>query len=418
MKKLILCIFSFISSKYLFAQQWVWDEIADERGRDEFSFGNLVIGALFIGAIWLIIYLIKDAINAKKDTREKNRQNIYNGGYSSHNTHIEENKPESIGTLSPLSKTVEQDTVERSPIETQEYILSYDKKCFIKNKSEGLVAIPEGVEVIKEFAFATANNIEEVILPNSLKEIEMHAFFSCKIKRISIPSSVSKIGEGAFSYSQLERVIISEGIEYLPKSIFYGCGKLESVKLPASLRNIPMEAFYDCYKIKSIDLPNGIRAIGDSAFSGCISLERIYLPLTVMYLGRYTFQQCRSLKEIVIPEEVIGIPEMCFYDCSDLKKVELPHTLRCIMRMSFGNCYGFKITIPANVDYIDNEAFCQCNDMQIEVPNKLADELKSKCKHCYNLNIKEYFPKQNNEIDEISDKKKEMFLRQQKAKDS
>ena len=42
------------------------DEVADEAKGEEQPFGTLLLGALFIGFIWLVIFLIKDAIETKK----------------------------------------------------------------------------------------------------------------------------------------------------------------------------------------------------------------------------------------------------------------------------------------------------------------------------------------------------------------
>lgn len=62
-----LCVILTYASAY--AQQWVWDEIADERGMEEsedISLGSLLIGIVFIGCVWVIIYLIKDALETIK----------------------------------------------------------------------------------------------------------------------------------------------------------------------------------------------------------------------------------------------------------------------------------------------------------------------------------------------------------------
>ena len=66
MKKIIVNLFVMLAYTSAYAQQWVMDEIADERSSEGGSLGNLILGALFIGAIWLVCYLIKDAIETKK----------------------------------------------------------------------------------------------------------------------------------------------------------------------------------------------------------------------------------------------------------------------------------------------------------------------------------------------------------------
>ena len=59
------------------------------------------------------------------------------------------------------------------------------------------VVIPDGIEVIKDSAFAVSG-LEEVIFPASLKEIEDYAFADTSIKEVVLPKGIKKIGTDAF----------------------------------------------------------------------------------------------------------------------------------------------------------------------------------------------------------------------------
>ena len=72
-------------------------------------------------------------------------------------------------------------------------------KCGRGLKSDGLV-IPEGVEIIEDWAFYGCNNIQSWTLPSTLKTIGSNAFNLClTMKTIVIPSSVTYISTEAFA---------------------------------------------------------------------------------------------------------------------------------------------------------------------------------------------------------------------------
>lgn len=72
--------------------------------------------------------------------------------------------------------------------------------------------IPDGTEIIGEYAFAYSKNLTEIIIPESVKEIQCGVFSSIEnLLRISIPVSVETIPEAAFfGDDNLKKVIIPE----------------------------------------------------------------------------------------------------------------------------------------------------------------------------------------------------------------
>ena len=100
--------------------------------------------------------------------------------------------------------------------------LSYDGKSYYvagwksySYFSTKFVVIPDSyngkpVTGITESAF-TASDMEEIILPNTIIEIESLAFYGCEnLKTIRIPDSVTSIGSSAFSgCDSLETVYIN-----------------------------------------------------------------------------------------------------------------------------------------------------------------------------------------------------------------
>lgn len=68
------------------------------------------------------------------------------------------------------------------------------KKCYMSS-----VRIPEGVTTINRMAFYDRQNLVDIILPNSLKIIKEQAFCYCRLNEIALPDSLTNIGETGYS---------------------------------------------------------------------------------------------------------------------------------------------------------------------------------------------------------------------------
>ncbi|MDO5151080.1 MAG: leucine-rich repeat domain-containing protein [Oscillospiraceae bacterium] len=78
-------------------------------------------------------------------------------------------------------------------------------------------------------------------------------------------------------------------------------------------------------------------------------------------------QYATNVKHAVIQEGITGIGSSCFL-ASGLVSVRLPETLERIGALAFHNCSDLKeITIPKNVKTIDDRAFAQCGNGDIDI---------------------------------------------------
>lgn len=64
------------------------------------------------------------------------------------------------------------------------------------------------------------------------------------VEKINIPGHIKTIGKNAFYNIRVEELKISEGVEILGDSCFYGCYKLKEIYLPSTLTKIGNYAFY------------------------------------------------------------------------------------------------------------------------------------------------------------------------------
>ncbi|MBQ4466846.1 MAG: leucine-rich repeat protein [Firmicutes bacterium] len=119
--------------------------------------------------------------------------------------------------------------------------------------SDGKLIIPDSVSGypvirIAPGAFSSREDIKEVQLGNSLKNIGEEAFLECTgLKNLTIPGNVLVIEKDAFSTcSGLEKVKIESGITHIGMGAFRECTALSSVEIPDTVGMIEEDAFDNC----------------------------------------------------------------------------------------------------------------------------------------------------------------------------
>ena len=208
------------------------------------------------------------------------------------------------------------------------------------------------VRVIKEEAFKACGNIQNIILPDSITEIQNGAFQGCTaLESINIPAGITRIGTAAFK----------------------DCSALKSVDMPASVSDstsIGSDAFKNCKKLESIYLPIGISMIRSNTFENCISLTVIDIPTSVRQISEEAFINCTALTSIIVPEGVTIIGNGVFSNCSSLESVSLPDSLKEFMICTFGNCTSLKnVNIPKGITNIEDGTFLNCKALaEITLP--------------------------------------------------
>ena len=100
--------------------------------------------------------------------------------------------------------------------------------------------------VFGECNFSGNNSIKEVILPDSLTEIDTGLFYGYReLERVKLPENLKVIGESVFAHSTIKEII-----------------------LPDSLEKIGAFAFYECHNLQEVAIPGKVTSIGNAAFSG------------------------------------------------------------------------------------------------------------------------------------------------------
>ena len=95
--------------------------------------------------------------------------------------------------------------------------------------------IPEGVEIIGEMAFRGKKALKNVIIANSVKEIEHDAFYDCdELDNIYVPAGVKVVRSYAFAEcDKLKKVTFAGTPEKVGRHTFDDCDQLHDIIVPA-----------------------------------------------------------------------------------------------------------------------------------------------------------------------------------------
>lgn len=185
------------------------------------------------------------------------------------------------------------------------------------------VEVGENVERIYEGAFSGSLNIQEIILPDTIKYISDNAFENCiSLKEINIPNSVT----------------------YLGKEVFKNCTSLKNIEIPGSVENILESTFYGCQNLETVILNEGIITIGSSAFNYCKKVTSVSLPDGLTSIEMLAFANCTALKELSMPEGISNIDSLCFSG-SGIEYFRLPASITDFSDFPgyvFSNCSNCK----------------------------------------------------------------------------
>ena len=239
--------------------------------------------------------------------------------------------------------------------------------------------------------YLNANEIKDLVLPNSLTTIGSFVFYGCSgLKSVTIPNSVLSIGNEAFYYcTGLTKVAIGNSVIGIGDKAFSSCSSLTSVTIPNSVTSIGREAFDYCTGLTNITIPNSVTSIGTYAFNrttwfnnkpaglvyaGLVAYEyketmpsgtKIVIKQGTKAIADACFYYCKGLTEVTLPNSLISIGKEAFSGCSSLTSVTIPNSVTEIGVSAFEDCDGLtRVSIPASVKYIRKRAFTYCDNLK------------------------------------------------------
>ena len=235
--------------------------------------------------------------------------------------------------------------------------------AFASTSLTGTLMLPEGLKYVSGFRSTKITNVH---FPSTLEEIGNDAFASCNslMTEISLPSALKIIGINSFSGSAISgNLVIPDSVEQIYDGAFQGCmGLSGSLVIPNGVTSIRFRAFYCCGFTGTLTLPEGLVEIGDNAFVNTGFKGELNIPETVTTIGRYAF--CRTLFNgtLVLPSELISLGEGAFGQCWRLSGVvEIPENIVAIPSSLFNGCTGLEgIKLHKDVEVVESQAFYDC----------------------------------------------------------
>ena len=236
--------------------------------------------------------------------------------------------------------------------------------------TDSVVVIPPevgGIPVtsIAGKAFQECKNIDAVIIPSTITEIEYCTFLKSSVKRVFIPDGVTSIEGSAFAYCrELSELILPNSLTSLGGSVFANTTKLSEIIIPPSLKHLQRYTFTKS-SIASISLPEGIESIGESAFNNCFDLKKVYLPNTLTEIGIKAFKYCSDLEEIYLPDSLTKIDTEAFAGCIFLTDVLLPEGITYLGPNCFSECISLStVNIPKGISSLQKGVFSNCRALK------------------------------------------------------
>ena len=147
------------------------------------------------------------------------------------------------------------------------------------------------------------------------------------VTTIDIPNNVNYIDLYAFaSCTNLKSVIIPNSVEHIDDGVFSGCTSLNEIVIPNSVTFIGVESFSGCFSLTHVDISNKVTAISDYAFNACRSLKSVELPDSVTSIGDAAFDGCDELTEVTINSDIEEIGYSVFGNCNKLLRIDYDGT--------------------------------------------------------------------------------------------
>ena len=206
------------------------------------------------------------------------------------------------------SNNIDLSSIEEAPASDFEYTVTNNEYIAIDEYigNETNVRIPDKIEdlpvrIIHTEAFAYNEDLECVIIPDSITEIWHGAFLECSnLKIIDFGSGVTTIASVAFKgCSSLEELKLPENLKSIGNMAFQECSSVKSIHVPKTVTQWGPYCFSKNTSLTKVELEDGLESIGScGVFYGAKKLETITIPASVQSLGAETFGNCPSLKSV------------------------------------------------------------------------------------------------------------------------
>jgi len=143
------------------------------------------------------------------------------------------------------------------------FVTIIKEKAFISQNIDSVI-IPDSVITISSLAFYN-NNLTTVNIPNSVTRIDRYAFYNNNLTEVVIPNSTIKINQSTFELNNLTKVTIPNSVISIGRRAFAD-NNLKEVTIPNSVTSIDSEAFYSNPSLIKVIVKGGDKELKLSTF--------------------------------------------------------------------------------------------------------------------------------------------------------
>ena len=157
---------------------------------------------------------------------------------------------------------------------------------------------------------------------------------------LTVAEGVSYLKSQQFAQNpDILEVHIPQSVRFFEDEVFAECENLKKVILPDGLSTLGVASFASCVCLHSINIPSALRGIDDGEFLFCEALHEAVLPEGLQYINQLAFQGS-GLERVTIPASVREIGEEAFFECPQLRRVDVLGADTVICTNAFGSDYA------------------------------------------------------------------------------
>ena len=289
----------------------------------------------------------------------------------------------------------------------------------VQDESATSLSVANGTKIIYQNSADRNENLTEVSLPGSIKQMCSEAFYeSVNIKTVNFGGSFDDWASIKFADSYSPHFyaygITTEGGDGKSLTLsattindyaFNNFFNIESLTLTDSVKSVGEKAFFGCYKIRDLKIGKGLESIGEQAFENCTKLYEVrndsVLNITLgstenghvsayaknVYssdkgVSKYVFKDnfyiiadgkdnilvdyVGTEEEVTIPSNVQIVGDYALYKKSFITKLNITEGVVHIGNYAFAGLNQItEITIPDSVKTIGNNSFEGCTKAEV-----------------------------------------------------